>query len=388
MIDALTNIPSKLSLTESLKNAKFPILFLIDIKGFKSINITYGDETGDLLLRYFAKSLSNFAKEQGILAFRVKDDEFALLKDTSFDLDIVEKNISDLVNFISQQTYDLKKTTIKMETNIGISFDLNNSLKKATLALSLAQKENQPFISYSKFARKLLEEKNSDIGQKVETSIKNDFITPYFQRVINLRGDEIYNEVLIRLTLKNSIQPPKFFLEIAKKRGFYITIVKLLSKKILDTSGVNAVNFSFEDIEEKGLFEYLIQRYKDTNTIFELHSNEKTKTEHLEKKLEKLKSANIRVCLDNVKSPDILSVFQNKSIDFVKVDGDIIRLLSISKEARESCKNILKECDRLECKSIATRINSNASFEESKKMGFDYFQGFFFGKPIQKDKNW
>ncbi len=384
MIDALTNIPSKKSLEESLKNTKFPILFLIDLKGFKLINMQHGDEMGDALLCSFANSLSIFAKSQNILAFRLKDDEFALLKDASFDLDIIEKLIFDLVDFISQQTYNLKNTTIKPETNIGISFDLNNSLKKASLALSLAQKEDQPFISYSEFATNLLKQKNSDISQKIEISIKNDFITPYFQKVIDLNGDEIYNEVLIRLTLKNSIQPPKFFLEIAKKRGFYPTIVKLLSKKILESNGVNAVNFSFEDIEDEELFEYLAQRYKDTDTIFELHSDNKTDIKHLQQKLEKLKASNIRICLDNIKSLEILRGLKSKNIDFIKVDGDLTRLLGISEEAKETCFNILKECKKLDCKSIATHINSNNSFKECKKLGFDYFQGFFFGKPTHK----
>ncbi len=385
MIDALTGIPSAQSLKENLKDTKFPILFLIDIRDFKSLNLAHSDEAGDLVLKSFAQSLMNFTKKQDISAYRIKDDEFALLKDSSFDLDVMEKIIFDLVSFVSTQKYIFKDITIKIKANIGISFDLNNSLKKAKLALTLAQRENQPFISYSQFATKLLEEKDMDAGEKIETAIKNNYITPYYQKVVDSNEQTVYEEVLIRITIQNSIQPPKFFLETAKKRGFYTTIVKLLSKKILKTEDTKAINFSFEDLENKELLNYLLDTYDNKNIIFELHHENGSSKKNINADLfKKLKLANIDICLDNILSAQVLNSINPKEIDFVKVDGSLIRLLSISDESKNTCNQILKECKRLECKSIATHINSKASLEEAKKIGFDYFQGFFFGKPTQK----
>ena len=385
MIDTLTNIPSSHSLKEDLKNTKFPILFLIDIKDFKLLNLTSGDEAGNLVLKSFAKSLSNFAKKQDMSAYRIKDDEFALLKNSSFDLDVMEKIIFDLLAFVSSQKYIFEDSTIEIEANIGISFDLNNSLKKAKLALTLAQRENQPFISYSQFATKLLEEKDMDTGQKVEAAIKNNYITPYYQKVVDLHKQTIYDEVLIRITIENSIQPPKFFLETAKKRGFYTSIVRLLSEKILKTEGTKAINFSFEDLEDSELLKYLLDTYNGKNIIFELHNEDKRFRENIYPYLlKKLKHANISICLDNIVSAKVLNHIDPQEVSFVKVDGSLIRLLGISNEAKDICNQILNECKRLGCKSIATHINSQASFEEAKRMGFDYFQGFFFGKPTQK----
>ena len=381
MIDTLTNLASKNTLNEKLNSSKHPILFLIDIKDFKLINLKYTDEGGDFILRSFAASLMSFAQKNEMMIFRVIDDEFALLKDMSFDLDLIEKLIFGLLEFISSLKYNFSGSNITIKTNIGISFDLKNSLQKASLALTLAKKENQPFISYSEFATRLLEEKNDSVSKEIETAIDNGFITPYYQRVIDLNGNEIYQEALIRLSLKESLQPPKFFLEIAKKRGFYLSIVELLSQKILSTKITQAVNFSFEDLSDEALLEYLLETYKDSNVIFELQGDFQV---DFKQAISKLKSVGIRICLDNTKTTQILKQFDSSMVDFVKVDGDLIRLLNISEESKSTCRDILKECQRLQCKSIASRINSNTSFEESKKLGFDYFQGFFFGKPTDK----
>ncbi len=378
MIDTLTNLASKEALNEKLKSSKHPILFLMDIKDFKLTNLKYTDEGGDFILHSFASSLMDFAQKNDMMAFRVGDDEFALLKDMLFDLDVVEKLIFSLMKFISLQKYIYDNNDITVDTNIGISFDLQNSFQKASLALTLAKKENQPFISYSDFATKLLEEKNDNASKEIKMAIDNGFITPYYQRVINLNGDEIYQETLIRLSLKESLQPPKFFLEIAKKRGFYLSIVELLSQKILSSNTLQAVNFSFEDLNNETLFSYLLETYKDSNVVFELQGNFQANTKQ---KISKLKSIGIKICLDNIETTQILKQLDSSMVDFIKVDGNLIRLLNISEESRATCRDILKECQRLQCKSIASRINSNTSFEESKKIGFDYFQGFFFGKP-------
>lgn len=381
MTDTLTNLASKESLQEKLDSSKYPILFLIDIKDFKLTNLKYMDEGGNFILRSFAISLASFAQKNDMMVFRVGDDEFALLKDTLFDLDIVEKLIFELMEFISSQKYTYDNNDITIETNIGISFDLQNSFQKASLALTLAKKENQPFISYSEFATRLLEEKNDNVSKDIKMAIDNSFITPYYQKVIDLNGSEIYQEALIRLSLKESLQPPKFFLEIAKKRGFYLSIVEILSEKVLNKNIAQAVNFSFEDLSDEALFAYLLKTYKDSNVIFELQGNIQVNTAQA---ISRLKSVGIKICLDNIGAPQVLKQFDNSMVDFIKVDGNLIRLLGISEESKSTCRDILEECQRLQCKSIASRINSNRSFEESKKLGFDCFQGFFFGEPTDK----
>jgi len=53
--------------------------------------LTHSDEARDFVLKEFALSLSSFARIHKMSAFRIKDDEFALIKDMPFNLEEIEK---------------------------------------------------------------------------------------------------------------------------------------------------------------------------------------------------------------------------------------------------------------------------------------------------------
>ncbi len=90
MIDALTNVSSFHAYEQRILTCKSPKLFLVDIKAFKTINLQYGDEAGDAILRSFSKHLSHFAQSHEMELFRLKNDQFILLLDAPFELSSME----------------------------------------------------------------------------------------------------------------------------------------------------------------------------------------------------------------------------------------------------------------------------------------------------------
>jgi len=379
LIDTLTNIPSGKALQIKIKETKFPTLLLIDIKDFKQINLKYSDKAGDKILRSYANSLKSFADENEMQFFRVKDDEFALLKDCAFDLENMEKLILNFKKFGEGITYGFEDKNIEISTNMGISFDLKGTFEKAKLALKLAKRENQAFFTYSFFATTLFEENEEKIAKIIEESIENGHIVPHFQKIVDKDGNVIFYETLIRIRSNDSFLSPKFFLGVAKKKGFYNTLVKILSKTLSIDKKAISINLVFEDLLDDELFNFLIDFFKDSNCIFELQYKENLELDLMLPKLKTLDKNHIKVCLDNVKSTSNLSDI--RYIDFLKIHGDLIRSLSIDESSKLTCRAIIQECKKLGCKSIATQINSVSSFNEAKKLGFDYFQGFLFSQP-------
>jgi len=385
MIDTLTNIPDNEALQAKIKEAKFPTLLLIDIKGFKQINLRYTDQAGDFVLRYYADLLKNFASKNEMQVFRVKDDEFALLKDCSFDLDDMEKLIANFKNFDKSISCQFKENTIKISTNMGISFDLKGTFEKAKLALKLAKRENQPFFTYSFFATTLLEENEDKIAKIIEEAIESGYIIPHFQKIVDENEKVIYYETLIRILSQDSFLSPKFFLGVAKKKGFYNTLVKTLCKKLLIDKKTISINLLFEDLQDEELFNFLTKYFKDKNYIFELQYQENLNLDLIVQKLKILNENNIKICLDNVRK--ISNLNDMKYLEYIKVHGDLIRSLCIDENSRLTCSAIIQESKKLGSKSIASQINSIQSFNEAKKLGFDYFQGFLFAKPKKEINN-
>ena len=378
MIDTLTNIPSAQALNETLKDFSHPKLILIDLKNFQALNLKYSDQAGDFVLCEFAKELEKFAHSNEMKAFRVEEDEFALVKDMPFDLTAMEKLVFSVADYIKEQEYNFNNQNISIDANIGICLDQNNLLEKAKKALKVAQNEDMPFVTYSEFVNRLLEESNEKICDLLQKSVVMGSVTPFFQKVVDINKNEIYRETLLRIVTNSSTESPKLFLNIAKKRGFYTQTIKKLIEKAIDIKEQKAINISCEDLYDSELLELYIDSFKSTDTIFEIQNDEFIKDEKAIEKIEKLKSNNIKVCLDNING---IQDIERLSPDLVKVKGDIIRLLHIDPNSITTCKEIIATCKEQNVKTIASHINSEGTFEEAKKLGFDYYQGFFFGKP-------
>lgn len=62
---------------EQLKKGKKLNLYILDLDNFKNVNDTYGHSAGDELLKYLAKLLQKYFKEDGIIG-RIGGDEFAM----------------------------------------------------------------------------------------------------------------------------------------------------------------------------------------------------------------------------------------------------------------------------------------------------------------------
>jgi len=378
LIDALTNIPSQNALNETIKNLSHPKLLLIDLKDFKTLNLEHSDEAGDFVLCEFAKELQKFAMSHGMKAFRVEEDEFSLVKDMPFDLTAMEKLIYLVADFVKSQSYTYDGNSIDVDAHIGLCLDQNNLMAKAKKALKVAQNEDQPFVTYSEFVNRLLEESSEKIYGMLKESVTLGTITPFFQKVVDEKNQTTYSEVFLRIVTNKTVESPKLFLDIAKKRGFYVQTVEKLLEKISNISGVKSINISCEDLFDEKLFALYLKNSKNTNMIFELQNDSFLEDERVEEKIKILKENNIKICLDNICSTQDL---KRLDIDFVKVRGDLIRLLHIDQNASSTCKDIISTCRARNIETIASHINSKTTLDETKKLGFDYFQGFFLDEP-------
>ncbi|MBU5453885.1 EAL and HDOD domain-containing protein [Caproiciproducens sp. MSJ-32] len=105
--------------------------------------------------------------------------------------------------------------------------------------------------------------------------------------------------------------------------------------------------------------------------VIEILENVKP-TEEVMKNLKKLKKQGYSLALDDVEREEDLKEFVDL-IDVVKVD-----FILSSKEKREK---IAKLCKKHNIKMLAEKIENIEALNEAKKLGFHYFQGYYYSKP-------
>jgi len=385
MTDALTHIASFKAYEHAILTCKSPKLFIIDIKDFKQINLLYGDEAGNAILRALSSKLQAFAQAQELTLFRHKNDQFILLADMPFDLSRMEKLIFTLCDVVKKQHYVYEEIRIEVQTHMGISFDHFNPLEKALKSLWVAKAEDQPFVTYSEFASTLANESEEKVETMLKNAIQEGHVNLHYQAVVDALENVCYYESLIRMECNHGLQSPKLFLKIARERHVYDLLLHAISHKIIALSQTQtvplALNFSSFDLLDEARVSYLCDTFATTRVVFEIQCEHIEHTPTLQKVFAHFKTAGIMIALDNVDTPSIVASFEKGLIDFVKVHGDIIRNLLLDESMMLTCKDILEQTHAIGAQGIATHLNAKGAFEALKVLPFDLFQGYIFEQP-------
>ena len=150
--DPLTNLENRFALLEHIRRSRVPVVILIDIDSFKTINELYGTEIGNEILIRFSKILNNFSQKKGFDLFRIGADEFVMFDDTAhLDIKRYKQDALELFEIVKENPIYIKNIneTIEIDITVGISFEKNGTLDKADIALNSAKTDKKNFAIYS-----------------------------------------------------------------------------------------------------------------------------------------------------------------------------------------------------------------------------------------------
>ena len=69
------------------------------------------------------------------------------------------------------------------------------------------------------------------------------------------------------------------------------------------------------------------------------------------------------------------------SIDYLKIDGSLVKFITIDESSRVIVKTIVNFASNLGLKTIAEFVEDKDALEMLEKMGVDFVQGYYIGKP-------
>ena len=137
--DQLTGLYNRHMLSELLKRDIDAILIIMDVNFFKTINDTYGHDTGDEALRVLAQRLEEiFYHKQNDLIFRLGGDEFLVVT-----LDTDEERAKECME---QLIKPISMGEITFTVSVGYAVndgDIKTGLKAADNALYLVKKNGR-----------------------------------------------------------------------------------------------------------------------------------------------------------------------------------------------------------------------------------------------------
>ena len=391
--DSLTDLPNKFLLEKDLKeNQSFGSL-LIDIKHFSSINDMYGEIIGDKVLKEFSKKLKIVAQNYDCDLYRLGSDQFI----------IINYNETDICYFVKNDIFDMlqdtpiiveaKNTSLSILLSVRISMvkEFYHDIKlKADLALNYAKSKNLDFIEYSKeleLEKKI--EKEIQTIDMVKKAIEEDRIIPVFQKIKKENGDTY--ECLVRIKDGNNLISPFFFLDTISYTNYYYDITKIMIDKSFKyfekRDETISINFSFRDIENEEVIEYLIEKIEKYNmysrVIIELLESENINNfDEVKNFINRVKEYGVKIAIDDFGSGYSNFIYLAKiKPDFIKIDGTLIKNIDKDKNSFIITKNINNFAKELGCKTIAEFVHNKSVCEIVKKLNVDGLQGYFIKEP-------
>ena len=392
--DSITKLYSREKLYKDLEKLDDVGLLLIDIDSFSTINNAYGYSIGDEILKEVASTLKQNMFDCKFI-YRIESDNFILLYQNKSN-DHLLNDALKIKNIFKNKAFDIDGLTLFINISMGISnTPHNNLLQKAEIAVFASrQKQDNKIEFYSEDLNTIKVINNNLLWSKRLTkAINSNNIITYFQGIVECKSEKIVKyETLVRLVYEDEVYSPFHFLGAARNAGLLTQITEIVfeqaCKKFQNNNFDFSVNITDHDLMNKDFSNMLISYCTKYNIQTNRVSLEILEEESISKNVQALKNLSKLKNLGFLLSIDDFGVeYSNFSqlkyldIDSVKIDGSFIKDIDTNIYSKYVAQSILSYTSKINVKTIAEFVHSKEVFEEIKKLGIDYAQGYYFSEP-------
>lgn len=390
---------------EAAKGAHPVSMIMMDLDGFKTVNDSFGHARGDEILRSFGRVIGKEAMP-GVSLFRVGGDEFALIlhgHGNDVAVDLAERIRS---NAESALGHGVTVSAGVASVATATEFDGNLLRQQADSALYASKLNGRNFVSRFDPAETDQHLFATAKLRAVRELLVEGRLEPVFQPIWDVECSAIIGyEALSRPHADYGLDGPQEAFDIAEQFGHAADLDTLCRRHILEAAGDLPADTSiFINLSPYTLAKHdfstdvLLDELRGAGMaperiVFEITERSRVSTEVVVAGLRKLRSAGLRVALDDVGSGNNGLMLLGKSeFEFVKIDGDVIAraikggpgrgaLVAILAFATESGAQVIAE--GVEDESMLDVVREFAHKEiKGDPTLIHAMQGFLMGRPL------
>lgn len=401
-LDPRTRLPNKTALQDDLLHALAPKLFVLKVDNLDAICKFYGNETASRVEVRFAELLPEFITQKLSVepkVYYISDATFGIFLDDA-DGVVGERGMRRicelLLDLIRNQKFIAHNHEFNVDVTIGVSLGGGDILQRALLALDNAVTSHHGWFVAEEIIADLHKEIESNIFWlgRIRSAIKNDWLVPWFQPILNNRTGRVEKyEALMRLINPDgSVDTPGCFLSVAKKSRYYPDLTRIMLNKTFrafaDRGESVSVNLSVLDIENPDTRAFILDMIRGNpemsrRLIVELVEEEGSKSfEAIRRFIGDVKLHGVRIALDDFGSGySNFKRIMELNIDFLKLDGSLIRDILRDEPCAKVVRMMTEFAHNSGLLTIAEYVESQALQDELLRIGVDYSQGYLVGRP-------
>jgi diguanylate cyclase (GGDEF)-like protein/PAS domain S-box-containing protein len=413
--DALTGLVNRREFERRLEEALATahtnearhVLCYLDLDRFKAVNDTCGHMAGDGMLREVAALIKETVRDSDTVG-RLGGDEFGLLL-VGCPLEKARQIADDVVRKISDYRFVWKDKIF----NIGISVGLieisresgapDEVMSAADSACYVAKKHGNHVHVYSARDEAVARHRGEiQWLQRLQSALKDNRFELMAQPIIasNSGSSGPALEVLLRLqddSVPGGISPAEF-LRAAERYRLMSDVdrwVVQTSLTALGRGGIRlppsrslSINLSGQTLGDPQFLEFVVDVLDRTGVApsqlcFEVTENSViTNIEHAQRFIGVLHGMGCQFALDDFgRGLSSFGNLKNLQLDYLKIDGTFIRNLASDSVNQAMVAAMIKLARTLNFQVIAEQVEDAGALDAAKKMGVDFLQGYYIGRP-------
>ena len=416
--DSLTNLPNRKGMkrlfapwsAECKKCAQNGGAFFLDVDNFRSVNNTFGHDSGDGFLCETATRLRRMLGS-GAQIGRIGGDEFMVLVRGLNTVDDLEFYANKILT-VFKEPYLLNGIVIQLscsigailykerETDCGTEFD--DILNRGEFLMQEAKAANKgSYILFNDIFGDRIDHQ-LQLESELKASIASSELLCYFQPQYDCVEKSIVGfETLARWkSARFGMVPPSEFIPMAEKSGFINDLGRFMIEKTfsfaksVEGRGLT-ISFNASPVEllQANFTDYIISRfdyYHLAPNSVALEITESCLIESFEeviRKLQELRAHGIPIYLDDFGTGfSSLTYLKNLPINAVKIDKSFIDEIVTNNVEKDIVSMIIRLAHRLNLLVIAEGVETQEQTDCVVDCGCNIIQGYIISKPVpQKD---
>lgn len=418
--DFLTGLYNRLScerdlakyVEEAIKTNQKGALLYLDLDDFKHINDGLGHQYGDELLKNISGS---FQKIDGIekTCYRMGGDEFVIIVPPR-RYDRLEDIIAGIKAIFAKPWY-LKDSDYYCTMSMGVAQfpesgdNIHDLIRKADIAMYEAKRHGKNgIVRYSQdLASKSNQRLDMEKNMRDATAKGYGEFEVYYQPIMDVQKEGIPCTGAEALLRWNSAElgfiPPADFIPLAEYLGLinpigqYVLTEACRECKKWNDGGypeykVN-VNLSVIQLMQNDIVETVEEAVRDSGmnprnlTLEVTESLAINDMDRMKEILERIKKLGVRIALDDFGTGySSLNHIREIPFDVIKVDQSFIKGLEKDDCARSFIRMIAELARTIDVNLCVEGVETREQYEILSGMQVSLVQGFYFDKPIPKDK--
>jgi len=383
-------------------------LCFLDLDKFKTINDSCGHKAGDELLVQLTRTIKNHIRSHDTLA-RIGGDEFGLLLEGCSLAKAIEI-AEGIVSLIKNHEFNWDNSKFHVGVSIGLVMidhktkDIEKALTQADIACYAAKDMGRNQVHIHGLNDEAVKKMHRELSwvADISSATGGEHFSLYLQPIENLHNKQIRHmyEVLLRLNDKTGtlISPGSYIpaavrFDLMKDVDYWVieqTFKKLssFSQQLENNKLCLFINISANSLTNQQFPDFLIQQYKKYNIPHHaicLEISEKDAIKNINqtaKIISALRQYNIKFAIDDFGTGiSSFSYLNNLQVDYLNIDGNIIKNISHSTTDKAMVAAINQVGKVMNIKTIAKHVENAFTLNQLKEIGIDYAQGFYLGEP-------